>query len=433
MEAGVAARTFVGHERRQRGQSTAGLLGRNRAILLQAAEHVGEPLLRAARVPVGTEIIRTLGQTRKQRAFLDRELLRRLAEIAARGELDPPGAAAEIDGIEIEVENLRLAERTLDPRRHDHLANLALVGQVFAHQQVLDDLLSDGRAALRAPGRGEIADEGADQAALVDPLMLIEAFVLGREKSLLHLLGDVGEWNPHPPLVLLEYLREAFALAVEHDARARKLEALELGVIGQIGSCLVVEVDDVAEVDRRRRHVLVLAELPVGGLQIGKIDAVKNLALAGDRLRVVHGGGDQLLEVDVLDVECLAHVRAARAQKLCHLLLILGAIEACFHRIRRGRDLTERQRGRKDFDQDRFHPRPKARTAPALSHRYKMAFWGVRFLVRRNLVIACSLLGGSSLQVRPATDGTNSSIGEKHPIENSAEIYPSAAASPGMT
>src|SRR5262249_4430771 len=111
MKAGVATRTFVGYERRQRGQSPAGLLGCDHAILVQAAEHVGEPLLRAARVPVGTEIIRTLGQTRKQRAFPERELLHRLTEIATRGELDAPGAAAEIDGIEIELENLRLAER----------------------------------------------------------------------------------------------------------------------------------------------------------------------------------------------------------------------------------------------------------------------------------------------------------------------------------
>src|SRR5262249_59777538 len=131
-----------------------------------------------------------------------------------------PRAAAEIDGIEIELENFRLAQRMLDPRRHDHLADLALVGQVFAHQQVLDDLLGDGRAALRTPGRGKIADEGADQTALVDPLVLIEAFVFGREEGLLHVLRDVGEWNPYPPLVLLEHLREAFALAVEHDARS---------------------------------------------------------------------------------------------------------------------------------------------------------------------------------------------------------------------
>src|SRR5207342_398594 len=107
------------------------------------------------RMPVRVEGVRTFGQAGKERAFLKREFVRRLAEIAARGELDPPGAAAEIDGIEIELKNLRLAERTLDPRRHDHLADLALVSQVFAHQQVLDDLLRDGRAALRAPGRGE--------------------------------------------------------------------------------------------------------------------------------------------------------------------------------------------------------------------------------------------------------------------------------------
>src|SRR5262245_9184928 len=201
-------------------------------------------------MPVGTEVIRALGQTGKKRAFLERKLLRRLAKITARRHLDAPGAAAEIDGIEIELENLRLAEGLLDPRRHDHLADLALVGEVFAHQQVLDDLLGDGRAALRAPGGGEIADEGADQAALVDPLMLIEAFVLGRKKSLLHVLGDVGEWHPYPPLVLLEYLGEAFALAVEHDARARKLHALELGVIGQVGGRLVIEIDYGAEIHR---------------------------------------------------------------------------------------------------------------------------------------------------------------------------------------
>src|SRR5215813_8876806 len=164
-------------------------------------------------MPVGTEVVRTLGHAGKKRAFLERELVRRLAEIAARRHLDAPGAAAEINGIEIKLENLPLAQRVLDPRRQNHLADLALVGQVFAYQQVLDDLLGDGRAALRAPGRGKIADEGADQAALVDPLVLIEAFVLGREKSLLHVLRDIGEWNPHPPLVLLEHLREPFALA----------------------------------------------------------------------------------------------------------------------------------------------------------------------------------------------------------------------------
>src|SRR5262245_46550300 len=305
-------------------------------------------------MPVGTEIIRTLGQAAKKRAFLDRELLRRLAEIAARGELDAPGAAAEIDGIEIELDNLRLAERLLDPRRHDHLADLALVGQVFAHQQVLDDLLGDGRAALRAPGGGEIADEGADQAALVDPLMLIETFVLGREKGLLHVLRDVGEWRPHPPLVLLEHLRKAFALAVEHDARSRTLEALEFGVIGQLAARLVVDIDYFPGLHRQHYDLLILAELPVRHLQIDEIDPAKRRILPNG-LRIVQGGCDQLLEVDVLDVECLAHVRAARVQQLRDLLLISHAIKLRLHRVRRGGYLTQRKSRREDLDEDGFH------------------------------------------------------------------------------
>ena len=184
VEADVAARPFIGHHCRQRRQSPAGLLGAERAVLLHAAEHVGEPLLRAPRMPVGAVIVRPLGQAGEQRALLERELLRRLAEIAARRQLDAPGAAAEIDGVEIKLEDLVLAQRRLDPRRHDHLADLALVGQVVAHQQVLHHLLGDGRAALRAPGLREVADEGADQAALVDALVLVEALVLGGDERL---------------------------------------------------------------------------------------------------------------------------------------------------------------------------------------------------------------------------------------------------------
>src|SRR4029450_12336209 len=118
-------------------------------------------------------------------------------EIAPRGHLDPPRAAADIDRIEIELEDFRLAQRPLDPRRHDTLANLALVGEVIADQQVLHDLLGDGRAALRSPGLGQVADEGADQTALVDSLVLIETLILGREEGFLYLFGDIGERNPH--------------------------------------------------------------------------------------------------------------------------------------------------------------------------------------------------------------------------------------------
>ena len=145
------------------------------------------------------------------------------------------------------------------------------------------------------------------------------------------------------------------ALAVEHHAGAGELESPELVMVREVGGRLVVEIDHLAEVDRGLGDLLVLAELPVGDVQVGKIDAAERLDLAGKRFRVVQCGGDQLVEVDVLDVEGLAHMGAAGLQQPGDLLLVAGAVELGFHRVRRGRDLTERQGGRKNLDEEGFH------------------------------------------------------------------------------
>ena len=96
------------------------------------------------------------------------------------------------------------------------------------------------------------------------------------------------------------------------------LQALELGVIGQIGERLVVEIDHVAEIDRRHWRPARSCRTAGRRVEIGEIDAAEGLALARDRLRVVHGGGDEFVEIDVLDVEGLAHMGAARAEQLRH-------------------------------------------------------------------------------------------------------------------
>ncbi len=88
---------------------------------------------------------------------------------------------------------------------------------------------------------------------------------------------------------------------------------------------------------------------------VRKIDAAKRLVLAGHRLRIVHRRGDEFIEVDVLDVEGLAHVRAARTQQSGDLFLIPGAIEPGLHRVRRGGHLTERKARGKYLDQETFH------------------------------------------------------------------------------
>jgi hypothetical protein len=77
------------------------------------------------------------------------------------------------------------------------------------------------------------------------------------------LVGDIGERDPHTALVLLKHLGETLVLAVEHDAGAGKLEALEPVVVLEVRGCFVVEINHVAEINARL-NLLILAELPVG-------------------------------------------------------------------------------------------------------------------------------------------------------------------------
>ena len=188
-----------------------------RAVLLHAVEHIGDALARPVGMAFGIEVVRPLGEAGEQRAFADVEVLRGLAEIAARRHLDAPRAAAEIDRIEIKLEDIGLGEDAFDARGENDLAHLALVGDVVADQQVLRHLLGDGRAALRAARRGEVADEGADEAALVDALVLVEPLVLGGDERLLHVLGDVTERHPHAAVLGLEH----FGVALRPCRRAR--------------------------------------------------------------------------------------------------------------------------------------------------------------------------------------------------------------------
>jgi hypothetical protein len=95
-------------------------------------------------MPVGRKIIRTLDQPREERTLFQGEVLGCLPEVAARRKLDPPRSPPDIDRVEIKLENLRLAQRVLHPRGHHHLADLALIGELFPHQEVLHDLLGDG-------------------------------------------------------------------------------------------------------------------------------------------------------------------------------------------------------------------------------------------------------------------------------------------------
>jgi hypothetical protein len=192
---------------------------------------------------------------------------------------------------------------------------------------------------LGATGTGKIADEGSDQAVLVDALMLIEALVLGGDEGTADMLGDARKRNPHPALVLLENLGEGLALAVQHDARTWKPVVPKPGVVRQVRRRLVEEVDDCTEIDDRAVDLFVLAKLPVSALQVGQLDATKHLGSL-DRLRVVHGGRDQVIDIDVLHLKHLEHVDAARMQDIGDQRRIALPVEFRPHGTWRGHDLA---------------------------------------------------------------------------------------------
>ena len=158
--------------------------------------------------------------------------------------------------------------------------------------------------------------------------------------------------------------QELAALVVEDDAGTGKPKLLELHGVGQILDRAVVESDDLTKIDRRFFHFVDLAELPVGHVEVGQLQSFERLDLAAQCLLVIHGSGNQIVQVNVLDVESLAHVGAAGTQKLRHLGAVTYRIKLRLDSIRPGGDLAEGKRRGEDLDENRVHDLPPVKTAP---------------------------------------------------------------------
>src|SRR5690606_4905026 len=92
----------------------------------------------------------------EESGFGDGQLVERLVEVLQRRRRDAVGAAAEIDLVEIELEDAVLRKRLLDPQRDERLLDLPFDRELVREKEVLRDLLRDGGGADRAPaGAGE--------------------------------------------------------------------------------------------------------------------------------------------------------------------------------------------------------------------------------------------------------------------------------------
>ncbi len=147
----------------------------------------------------------------------------RLAEVGARRGLDPVGALAEVDRVEVLGEDFVLGPVALEPVGERRLAELLEDGAAaFGFERVLDELLGDRRGALRGALAEHVLDQGAGDALEVDAVVFVEARVLDRDHRVLDVRGDLARGEQD--LVLVAGQRaDRFAGGVEDLAVLRRL------------------------------------------------------------------------------------------------------------------------------------------------------------------------------------------------------------------
>ena len=150
-----------------------------------------------------------------------------------RGRLDTVRAVAEVDLIEVELEDLLFRIARLDlPRdlRFLELSRHCLLARDLLGEDVARELHGERREALREVAMHDVGGEGAEDAGPVDPRVVVEALVLGDDERLLHLLRDVADLDQRAALE--PELGDEASVGGEELARLPRLEGVELRGIG---------------------------------------------------------------------------------------------------------------------------------------------------------------------------------------------------------
>ncbi len=155
---------------------------------------------------------RRLDQPGDERRFVNRESLRRLAEVSARSRLHAVVAVAQVHLVQIDFEDLVLAERVLDADGQKRLPHLAAQGLVVAEKGLARQLLGNRRPALRAAARAKIRDECPADAPAVQAVVLVEAPVFGGQHGMNQVRRNVGEAHRDAPF--LEHGEDRLAVLV---------------------------------------------------------------------------------------------------------------------------------------------------------------------------------------------------------------------------
>ncbi len=127
---------------------------------------------------------RRLNEAGKERRLCDCQVAGGLAEIAARSGLDAVEAVAEIDLVQVQLEDLVLGVEVLDVGRENDFFQFPAKRLVAAEEALARELLRDGASALGTAPFPDIADHGGSHTYHIDAVVLVEALVLDRDDGL---------------------------------------------------------------------------------------------------------------------------------------------------------------------------------------------------------------------------------------------------------
>src|SRR5690606_31587635 len=97
----------------------------------------------------------------QERGLADRQLARRASEPVVRGCANAVDARAELDDVEVPLDDRLLVEPGLEAPRQDRLLELPVEAPAVREQRVLDELLADRRAAACEPAIAQVDLEAA--------------------------------------------------------------------------------------------------------------------------------------------------------------------------------------------------------------------------------------------------------------------------------
>jgi hypothetical protein len=187
----------------QSQRSLSGLLGllvADDPVLLHLREHQVAPVQRLLRIQQRRVGHRPLGQPGQQRRLGQRQIAGMLAEVILRSSLKAVLAAAQVNLVAIESEDLLLGEGALNLDGEIGLLNFARRGALGGEKEVARQLHGQRGCALGASVAAHIVPCGAGDAQHVDPPMRFEALVFNRDHGLAQHRRKVVVVDHHAPL-----------------------------------------------------------------------------------------------------------------------------------------------------------------------------------------------------------------------------------------